>query len=84
MIEWVSLFYNRLKKKNPEYVLIWYDSINEDGNLIYYNSLNKKNLVWEQTSDYFFTNYDWNYSSLIESAKLEENKAKILFSIDMF
>lgn len=35
LIAWVSLLYQRLKEKNEEYILIWYDSMNDQGFISY-------------------------------------------------
>lgn len=49
-----------MKKVNPNSVIIYYDSIIDDGSLCWQSGLTNKNITFLKYSDYFFSDYKWN------------------------
>ncbi|CAD5228102.1 unnamed protein product [Bursaphelenchus okinawaensis] len=82
---------NKLKSNIGEHsLLIWYDSITNEGKLAWQNCLNEKNNTFAQRCDGLFTNYTWNRRHLKVTKKfVEENKTQlstydIYFGVDVF
>jgi mannosyl-glycoprotein endo-beta-N-acetylglucosaminidase len=58
----------------PNGKVIWYDSITEDGTLVWQNELNTKNDSFFELSDGIFTNYNWKSENLDRSSQLIDLK----------
>lgn len=83
IIEWVHLFYQKVKATNPNYIIIWYDSLTVSGYVDWQGQINDKNKVFTTMSDYFFLDYRWNEDSLKDSEKFTD-KSHIMVGIDFF
>ncbi|KAG7335189.1 hypothetical protein KOW79_001785 [Hemibagrus wyckioides] len=71
----------------PSSLVIWYDSVLEDGSLKWQNQLNNSNRVFFDACDGIFTNYNWTESSLEDMASdpaAQGRLADIYVGIDVF
>lgn len=70
---------------NPENVVIWYDSVIEEGKLSWQNELNEKNLCFFDQCDGIFLNYVWKEENLINSiANAAHRITDIFVGVDVF
>ncbi|XP_059046620.1 uncharacterized protein LOC131842119 [Achroia grisella] len=67
LLEFVRCLHKMLHQELPEPVLIWYDSVTTDGQLIWQNGLNHKNKDFFDACDGLFTNYSWEESDVRSS-----------------
>ncbi|KAI5097601.1 cytosolic endo-beta-N-acetylglucosaminidase isoform X1 [Silurus meridionalis] len=78
---------NQIHRKVPGGLVIWYDSVLEDGSLKWQNQLNNSNRVFFDACDGIFTNYNWTESSLEDMAAdsaAQGRLADIYVGIDVF
>ncbi|XP_058207318.1 cytosolic endo-beta-N-acetylglucosaminidase 1-like [Rhododendron vialii] len=69
----------------PGSLVIWYDSITVDGNLIWQNQLNQKNKPFFDVSDGIFLNYSWLEDYPKRSAAVAgDRKFDVYVGIDIF
>ncbi|XP_077475198.1 cytosolic endo-beta-N-acetylglucosaminidase isoform X2 [Stigmatopora argus] len=55
---------NQMHQQVPGSMVIWYDSVIENGELKWQNELNQSNRVFFDACDGFFTNYNWTPQNL--------------------
>lgn len=59
LLEFLAYLRQRLHQAKSGALLIWYDSVIEDGRIWWQNELNDLNYRWFETTDAFFTNYTY-------------------------
>ncbi|XP_045476472.1 cytosolic endo-beta-N-acetylglucosaminidase [Harmonia axyridis] len=83
--EFVKELTEQLHSINDETLVIWYDSILENGKLLWQNELNEKNLCFFERCDGIFLNYVWTEETLLQSIKMaKERSLDIYVGIDIF
>ncbi|KAL3274569.1 hypothetical protein HHI36_015950 [Cryptolaemus montrouzieri] len=66
-------------------LVIWYDSVTEDGKLSWQNELNDKNLCFFEQCDGIFLNYVWTEQNLVKSIeKAGHRLTDIYVGVDVF
>ncbi|NWI54826.1 ENASE acetylglucosaminidase, partial [Calyptomena viridis] len=75
----------RVHSAVPGGLVIWYDSVLEDGTLRWQNELNEENRVFFDACDGLFTNYNWKEEQLERSLRLAgPRRADVYVGIDVF
>ncbi|KAM9457958.1 cytosolic endo-beta-N-acetylglucosaminidase [Clarias gariepinus] len=77
----------QMHEQVPGSLVIWYDSVLEDGSLKWQNQLNNSNRVFFDACDGIFTNYNWTETSLEDMAMdsaAQGRLADIYVGIDVF
>nr|XP_033816155.1 cytosolic endo-beta-N-acetylglucosaminidase [Geotrypetes seraphini] len=75
----------QLKKHVPGGLVLWYDSVVENGKLKWQNELNEKNRTFFDSCDGIFTNYNWTEQHLDRmSAQAAERQADVYVGVDVF
>ncbi len=84
--KWLKVFKEKLIKANPEYLLLWYDSLNEKtGSVNYQNRIDNLNLDFLNLTDYFFLNYGWREGAIIQlEPNVKVDKTKVIAAYDVF
>ncbi|MCJ8739530.1 hypothetical protein PDJAM_G00048290 [Pangasius djambal] len=78
---------DQMHEQVPGSLVIWYDSVLEDGTLKWQNQLNYSNRVFFDACDGIFTNYNWTESSLEDmgsDSAAQGRLADIYVGIDVF
>ncbi|CAL8264422.1 cytosolic endo-beta-N-acetylglucosaminidase isoform X1 [Gadus morhua] len=82
---------DQMHLRRPGSLVIWYDSVLEDGKLEWQNELNTRNRIFFDACDGLFTNYNWTESSLeamgsmaAEDAALGGRRADVYVGVDVF
>ncbi|CAL8317602.1 unnamed protein product [Arctogadus glacialis] len=82
---------DQMHLRRPGSLVIWYDSVMEDGKLKWQNELNARNRIFFDACDGLFTNYNWKESSLeamgsmaAEDAALGGRRADVYVGVDVF
>ncbi|XP_030645628.1 cytosolic endo-beta-N-acetylglucosaminidase [Chanos chanos] len=78
---------DQMKERVPGGLIIWYDSVLEDGSLKWQNELNDHNKVFFESCDGIFTNYNWteaNLEKMTGNAAAQGRLADIFVGIDVF
>ncbi|XP_037113406.1 cytosolic endo-beta-N-acetylglucosaminidase [Syngnathus acus] len=78
---------NQIHEKVPGSMVLWYDSVLENGDLKWQNELNKLNRVFFDSCDGFFTNYNWTVENLEWMTNYSQTigrQADIYVGIDVF
>ncbi|XP_036446384.1 cytosolic endo-beta-N-acetylglucosaminidase [Colossoma macropomum] len=78
---------DQLHERVPGSLVIWYDSVLENGTLKWQNEVNNSNRVFFDACDGIFTNYNWTESSLEGMASYSAAQgrlADIYIGIDVF
>ncbi|CAG5898917.1 unnamed protein product [Menidia menidia] len=68
-------------------LVLWYDSVTEDGQLKWQNELNQSNRVFFDACDGFFTNYNWteeNLEWMKDYQGAQGRQADIYVGVDVF
>ncbi|XP_029455015.1 cytosolic endo-beta-N-acetylglucosaminidase isoform X2 [Rhinatrema bivittatum] len=69
----------------PGGLVIWYDSVIENGELKWQNELNEKNRVFFDSCDGIFTNYNWTEQHAEQmSSQAVERRADVYIGVDVF
>uniref|UniRef100_UPI00398F6C3E cytosolic endo-beta-N-acetylglucosaminidase isoform X2 n=1 Tax=Pristiophorus japonicus TaxID=55135 RepID=UPI00398F6C3E len=85
MPEFLSYFRTRMQQAVPHSLVIWYDSVLDNGDLDWQNELNEHNKVFFDSCDGIFLNYNWNEEHLERMAMLVEGRrADIYVGVDVF
>ncbi|CAG05942.1 unnamed protein product, partial [Tetraodon nigroviridis] len=77
----------RMHEHVPGSLVLWYDSVTENGQLQWQNELNQTNRVFFSACDGFFTNYNWTEQSLEsmrDSSEVQGRQADIYVGVDVF
>eukprot|EP00047_Mylnosiga_fluctuans_P023135 m.132631 g.132631 ORF g.132631 m.132631 type:complete len:814 (+) comp9490_c0_seq1:35-2476(+) len=70
---------------NPHGLVLWYDSVLQNGQLAWQNRLNAGNKLFFDACDGIFLNYNWNPTLLQESARIAGDRRTSVFAgIDVF
>ncbi|XP_077411860.1 cytosolic endo-beta-N-acetylglucosaminidase isoform X1 [Vanacampus margaritifer] len=78
---------NQMHKKIPGSMVLWYDSIIENGELKWQNELNQSNRVFFDACDGFFTNYNWtaqNLEWMTNYSHINGRQSDIYVGVDVF
>uniref|UniRef100_A0A8B9HF13 Cytosolic endo-beta-N-acetylglucosaminidase n=1 Tax=Astyanax mexicanus TaxID=7994 RepID=A0A8B9HF13_ASTMX len=78
---------DQMHERVPGSLVIWYDSVLENGTLKWQNELNDSNKVFFEACDGLFTNYNWTESSLegmVSHSAAQGRLADIYIGIDVF
>lgn len=78
-----------MKRKIPNGIVIWYDSVIHSGALSWQNKLCANNCRFFEISDGFFTNYNWKDDDLkitdeIIKERYPDRRLDVFFGIDVF
>uniref|UniRef100_A0A4W6F095 Cytosolic endo-beta-N-acetylglucosaminidase n=1 Tax=Lates calcarifer TaxID=8187 RepID=A0A4W6F095_LATCA len=68
-------------------LVLWYDSVTENGQLNWQNELNQSNRIFFDACDGFFTNYNWteqNLEWMSDYSGVQGRKADIYVGVDVF
>ncbi|XP_058207316.1 cytosolic endo-beta-N-acetylglucosaminidase 1-like [Rhododendron vialii] len=85
LTEFVSHLTKTMHALVPGSLVIWYDSVTVDGNLIWQNQLNQKNKPFFDVSDGIFLNYSWLKDYPNRSAAVAgDRKFDVYVGIDIF
>ncbi|KAE9465143.1 hypothetical protein C3L33_02929, partial [Rhododendron williamsianum] len=85
LTEFVSHLTKTMHDLVPGSLVIWYDSITVDGNLIWQNQMNQKNKPFFDVSDGIFLNYTWLEDYPKRSAAVAgDRKFDVYVGIDIF
>jgi hypothetical protein len=60
---------NSVKLINPDFQIIWYDSLIDDGKIAWQNRLCERNKMFFDVVDAIFTNYTWQIPHIIDTVK---------------
>ncbi|XP_063699519.1 cytosolic endo-beta-N-acetylglucosaminidase [Culicoides brevitarsis] len=87
LVEFLEYLTARVRLEIPNGRVIWYDSVTIDGNLLWQNQVNSKNLIFFEKSDGIFLNYNWSDQQMQRTLSEVErfNRFKDVFvGIDVF
>lgn len=78
-----------MKRKIPEGLVIWYDSVTHSGSLVWQNKLCYQNCNFFEVSDGIFTNYNWTNTDLLLTDqiirdKYPDRRKDVFFGVDVF
>ncbi|KAJ8922923.1 hypothetical protein NQ315_001466 [Exocentrus adspersus] len=83
--EFVAYLTQLLHTENPGNLVIWYDSVTEEGKLDWQNELNAKNRCFFDACDGIFLNYSWSEKHLVNSVEAARHRNLDVFvGIDVF
>ncbi|XP_056143724.1 cytosolic endo-beta-N-acetylglucosaminidase [Lampris incognitus] len=77
----------QMHERVPGSMVLWYDSVLENGQLEWQNELNQANRVFFDACDGFFTNYNWTEQSLERMraySGTKDRQADIYVGVDVF
>nr|XP_040047089.1 LOW QUALITY PROTEIN: cytosolic endo-beta-N-acetylglucosaminidase [Gasterosteus aculeatus aculeatus] len=78
---------DQMHERVPGSLVLWYDSVIEDGQLLWQNELNQSNRVFFDACDGLFTNYNWTEQSLERMGDyggIQGRKADVYVGVDVF
>ncbi|XP_061606475.1 cytosolic endo-beta-N-acetylglucosaminidase isoform X2 [Phyllopteryx taeniolatus] len=78
---------NQMHERVPGSMVLWYDSVIENGELKWQNELNQSNRVFFDACDGFFTNYNWtaqNLERMTDNNLPTGRQADIYVGVDVF
>ncbi|KAM6957282.1 cytosolic endo-beta-N-acetylglucosaminidase [Aplochiton taeniatus] len=78
---------DQIHERVPTSLILWYDSVLENGELKWQNELNQSNRVFFDACDGFFTNYNWTEQCLermMEFSAAAGRLADIYVGVDVF
>jgi endo-beta-N-acetylglucosaminidase D len=85
LLEWLSVFRAKLKLRIPHSLLIWYDAVTIEGQLVWQNALNAKNQPFFDVCDAIFLNYAWDQTAASSSAFAAGNRTcDVFLGVDVF
>ncbi|KAK5641493.1 hypothetical protein RI129_010040 [Pyrocoelia pectoralis] len=71
--------------KRPGSMIIWYDSVIDDGKLKWQNELNLKNRCYFDECDGIFLNYSWKEENLLNTVQAAEHRRHDVYvGVDVF
>ncbi|MED6244560.1 hypothetical protein ATANTOWER_016256 [Ataeniobius toweri] len=77
----------QMHERVPSSLILWYDSVIENGELTWQNELNQSNRVFFDACDGFFTNYNWteeNLEWMKEYSGVRGRQADVYIGVDVF
>ncbi|XP_061568074.1 cytosolic endo-beta-N-acetylglucosaminidase isoform X2 [Cololabis saira] len=75
------------RERVPGGLVLWYDSVLENGQLKWQNQLNQSNRIFFDACDGFFTNYNWteqNLEAMKDYVGTQGRQAHIYVGVDVF
>ena len=85
LLEWLSVVREKLKLRIPHSLLIWYDAVTIDGQLVWQNALNATNQPFFDVCDAIFLNYAWDQTAASSSAFAAGNRTcDVFLGVDVF
>ncbi|CAG9830297.1 unnamed protein product [Diabrotica balteata] len=83
--EFVPYFTRLIHEDNPGNVVIWYDSVTIQGELLWQNELNKENQYFFDSCDGIFLNYTWNEKTIMNTVSAAKYRNFDVFvGVDVF
>ncbi|KAM4691870.1 cytosolic endo-beta-N-acetylglucosaminidase [Rhinophrynus dorsalis] len=79
----LSYLTEQLHLRVPGGLIMWYDSVVQEGSLQWQNELNERNRQFFDSCDGIFTNYNWREEHLQRMA-LEQRKTDVFVGVDIF
>ncbi|XP_007575693.1 cytosolic endo-beta-N-acetylglucosaminidase [Poecilia formosa] len=77
----------QMHERVPSSLILWYDSVIEDGKLKWQNELNQSNRIFFDACDGFFTNYNWteeNLEWMKNYSVVQGRQADVYIGVDVF
>ncbi|XP_064423526.1 cytosolic endo-beta-N-acetylglucosaminidase isoform X2 [Latimeria chalumnae] len=85
VVEFLRYLTARLHQEVPGGLVLWYDSVLENGELRWQNELNQNNRVFFDVCDGMFTNYNWTEDHLERMGSLTgDRQADVYVGVDVF
>ncbi|XP_031726930.1 cytosolic endo-beta-N-acetylglucosaminidase [Anarrhichthys ocellatus] len=78
---------DQLHERVPGSLVLWYDSVIENGKLTWQNELNQSNRMFFDACDGFFTNYNWteqNLEWMRDYSGIQGRQADVYIGVDVF
>ncbi|KAK9535735.1 hypothetical protein VZT92_008098 [Zoarces viviparus] len=78
---------DQLHQRVPGSLVLWYDSVIENGKLTWQNELNQSNRMFFDACDGFFTNYNWteqNLEWMRDYSGIQGRQADVYIGVDVF
>ncbi|KAM7372584.1 hypothetical protein PAMP_009742 [Pampus punctatissimus] len=78
---------DQMHERVPGSLVLWYDSVIENGQLKWQNELNQSNRMFFDVCDGFFTNYNWteqNLEWMKEYSGIQGRQADVYIGVDVF
>uniref|UniRef100_A0A3Q2Q7F8 Cytosolic endo-beta-N-acetylglucosaminidase n=1 Tax=Fundulus heteroclitus TaxID=8078 RepID=A0A3Q2Q7F8_FUNHE len=78
---------DQMHERVPSSLILWYDSVIENGNLEWQNELNQSNRMFFDACDGFFTNYNWdekNLEQMKDYSGVQGRQADVYVGVDVF
>ncbi|XP_026180466.1 cytosolic endo-beta-N-acetylglucosaminidase [Mastacembelus armatus] len=78
---------DQMHERIPTSLVMWYDSVIEDGQLKWQNELNESNRMFFDACDGFFTNYNWteqNLDWMRGYSGVQGRQADVFIGVDVF
>ncbi|KAG7221978.1 hypothetical protein INR49_028261, partial [Caranx melampygus] len=78
---------DQMHERVPSSLVLWYDSVTENGQLNWQNELNQNNRVFFDACDGFFTNYNWteqNLEWMKDYSGIQGRMADVYVGVDVF
>ncbi|MEQ2222603.1 hypothetical protein ILYODFUR_028023, partial [Ilyodon furcidens] len=77
----------QMHERVPSSLILWYDSVIDDGELTWQNEINQSNRVFFDACDGFFTNYNWteeNLEWMKDYSGVRGRQADVYIGVDVF
>uniref|UniRef100_A0A2M4BHT1 Putative endo beta n-acetylglucosaminidase n=1 Tax=Anopheles marajoara TaxID=58244 RepID=A0A2M4BHT1_9DIPT len=89
LCDFVRLLTERCHQEIPDSMVIWYDAITKDGQLVWQNEVNIANQQFFAACDGIFLNYAWSRKHMERTdafiqAHFPERRLQVYFGIDVF
>uniref|UniRef100_A0A665U3R5 Cytosolic endo-beta-N-acetylglucosaminidase n=1 Tax=Echeneis naucrates TaxID=173247 RepID=A0A665U3R5_ECHNA len=78
---------DQMHERVPGSLVLWYDSVTQNGQLNWQNELNQTNKVFFDSCDGFFTNYNWteqNLEWMKDYSEIQGRTADVYIGVDVF
>ncbi|XP_040927674.1 cytosolic endo-beta-N-acetylglucosaminidase isoform X2 [Betta splendens] len=78
---------DQMHTRVPGSLVLWYDSVVENGQLKWQNELNPSNRMFFDACDGFFTNYNWteqNLETMRDYSEIQARRADVYVGVDVF
>ena len=80
MLDWLSYLTKKLHEVVPGGIIMYYDSIINNGQLKSQSQLNENNKIFFDSADLFFADYRWNENMIKQSSEFAGNKRNDIFT----
>ncbi|XP_053195088.1 cytosolic endo-beta-N-acetylglucosaminidase [Scomber japonicus] len=78
---------DQMHERVPGSLVLWYDSVIQNGQLRWQNELNHSNRMFFDACDGFFTNYNWtekNLELMRDYSEIQDRLADVYIGVDVF